>query len=60
MLREELFTGKNQGNNRMAVFFDIYDNSWIAAQTSIKKDENGKPKFTIILIYSIHLMNLRK
>lgn len=48
VLQEELFTGENQGNNRMAVFFDGYNNSWIAAQTSITKDENGKPKFTII------------
>ena len=48
VLQEESFTGKNQGQNRANEFINRDDGSWIAAQTRMTKDENGKPKFTII------------
>ena len=48
VLQEHMFIGKDQGNDRTDVFFDRYNYSWIAAQTNMGKDENGKPEFTII------------
>ena len=48
VLQEESFTGKDQGQNRANEFINRDDGSWIAAQTRMTKDKNGKPKFTII------------